>query len=299
MSPIDDAPRAGEVVGGKYVLRERIGEGGMGLVFLADQPSLGRKVAIKLLQPALATSDSSVRRFHTEALAASRVKHPGAVAVFDCGTSADGTPFIAMEHVPGRQLGHVIDEEDLEPWRAVKIVLQLLRTLKAAHAQGVIHGDIKSNNVLVEHTPDGDATTLIDFGLARIDGQWDAGELVSGTPEYMAPELVQGEPPTVSTDLYGVGMILYELLAGRTPFEGGSTEEILRRQLDDAAPPPSLWRPDRRIPAALDLIVLRALHKDPRARYASADDFARALAAVPRRELLEAAYPEVLLKKAS
>jgi len=286
MAPIHGVPSAGEVVGGKYILRECIGEGGMGIVFLADHASLGRRVAIKLLQPALATYDTLVRRFHTEAVAACRVQHPGAVAIIDCGTTAEGLPFIAMEHVPGRLLSAVIAEEEISLPRALKIIQQLLRTLKAAHANGVIHADIKSDNIIVEHTADGDAVTLIDFGLARIEGRLDHdhgnGNLVSGTPEYMAPELVRGEPSTVATDLYGVGVMLYELLTGQTPFEGGSTEEVLLRQLEDDAVPPSLQRPDRDIPAVLDQIVLRALHKDPRARFANAGELARALAAASR-----------------
>jgi serine/threonine protein kinase len=289
MAAIDEVPSVGDVVDGKYLLREQIGKGGMGLVFLADQLTLGRTVAIKLLQPALANSDSLVRRFHTEAVAACRVQHPGAVAVFDFGTTATGAPFIAMEHVPGRLLGTIIDEEAISVTRAIDITMQLVRTLKAAHDHGVVHADIKSDNIIVERTREGDVVTLIDFGLARIDGQWDPGETVSGTPEYMAPELVRGEPPTVATDIYGVGMILYELLTGRTPFEGGSTDEVLTRQLEHQAIPPSLRRFARDVPPELDQIVLRALHKDPQVRFASARELARALAAVPHASELRRA----------
>ena len=289
MALIDGAPSVGEVLAGKYILLERIGEGGMGLVFLAEQLSLGRTVAIKLLQPALAVCDAFVRQFHTEAVAAYRVQHPGAVAVIDYDMTAEGTPFIAMEYVPGRLLSAVIDEEEIPLPRALKLVRQLLRTLKAAHAHGVVHADIKSDNIVVERTADGDALTLIDFGLARIEGRGNhtasvsgTPASVSGTPDYMAPELVRGEPPTAATDLYAVGVLLYELLTGRRPFEAGSTTEILLRQLEDDVVPPSRWRPDRDIPAVLDRIVLRALHKDPQARFASAGELAQALAAVPR-----------------
>ena len=276
----DGLPRPGQVLAGKYVLRECIGKGGMGLVFLADQPALARTVAVKILHPGLATNEALVRRFHNEAVAACRVPRPGVVAIFDCGVTPEGTPFIAMEHVPGRLLGRVIAEDEIATPRALDLVGQILRTLEAVHAHGVIHADVKSDNILVERTTDGEAITLIDFGLARIDDEWQGG-MVSGTPEYMAPELVRGEPPTIASDLYGAGVILYELLTGRVPFEGRSTDEVLTRQLEDEAVPPSLRRPEHEIPAALDQIVRRALAKDPRARFASAGELALALAAVP------------------
>ncbi len=289
MVPVDGAPQSGEVVAGKYILLERIGEGGMGLVFLAEQLSLARKVVVKLLQPALAVCDALVRQFHTEAVAASRVQHPGTVGVIDCGRTAGGTPFLVMEYVPGRLLSALIAEEEIQPVRALKIARQLLRALKAVHANGVVHADIKSDNIMVEPTADGDAITLIDFGLARLEGRQDhihAGtgtpDSVSGTPEYMAPELVRGERPSPATDLYAVGVILYELLTRRSPFGGGSPDEVLMRQLEEHAVPPSQCRPDRALPAVLDAIVLRALDKDPWARFAGADDFARALTAALR-----------------
>ena len=291
MVSVESAPKLGDVVAGKYILLERIGEGGMGLVYLAEQPSLARKVVIKLLQPALAACDAVVRQFHTEAIAACRVQDPGAVSVIDCGKTAWGMPYIAMEYVPGRLLSALIDEEEISPARALQIVRQLLRTLKAAHGNGVIHADIKSDNVIVGRTADGraDAITLIDFGLARIEDRVGGGaatartrDSVSGTPEYMAPELVCGELPTPSSDLYGAGVVLYELLTGRTPFESESTDEILTRQLQEAPVPPSQRRPDRAIPAALDRIVLRALEKDPQARFGTADDFAAAVTAALR-----------------
>jgi serine/threonine-protein kinase len=284
MTPRAGVPKEGEIVGGKYLVREYIGEGGMGVVFLADHLSQGRTVALKVLQPALATSDALVRRFQTEAMAAGRVEHAGAVSVIDSGMAGEGAPFIAMEYVPGRSLSALLAEEELPVPRALEIVRQLLCTLAEAHARGVVHGDIKSDNILVEHASDGDTLTLIDFGLAWIEGQrHDAdggGDLISGTPEYMAPELVRGKLPTAQTDLYGVGVILYKLLTGRTPFEGGSTSLILLRQLEDEAVAPSLRRPDRAIPAELDRIVLRALHKDPAQRFESASDLGRALGAV-------------------
>jgi serine/threonine-protein kinase len=250
----------------------------MGVVFLADQPALARTVAIKLLHPSIAVNRLQVRRFCEEAVAASQVHHPQAVTVLDHGYQRDGTPFIVMEHVPGRLLSKI---GDVSVPRALKLVDQLLDILAAAHASGVVHADVKSDNVIVD---DEDRVTLIDFGLARVDGVGVSDELVtecgvvSGTPEYMAPELALGDKPTKASDLYAVGVILYELLTGAPLFEGRDASAIIDCHLDEIVRPPSLRRPERAIPTALDRVVLRALAKRPQARFKDAAEFARALA---------------------
>lgn len=274
-----DVPKPGDVLGGKYVLRERLGEGGMAMVFLADQPAIARSVAIKVLLPQLRSHQWIARRFCEEATAASRVKHPGAVSVIDCGLSA-GVPFIVMEHVDGRPLGHLIAEQEIPLPRALAMVDRILDVVAAVHASGVIHGDIKSDNFLIDERRDADVVTLIDFGLARFDGSGTQTDWVSGTPEYMAPELARGQPSTPASDIYGVAVILYELLTGKTPFGGGTPAEILTRQVEDVVIPPSLRQPAREIPATLDAIVVRALAKDPEARFADAGELRRALRTV-------------------
>jgi serine/threonine-protein kinase len=273
-------PEPGDVLTGRYILQARIGEGGMGIVFRAEQPALARTVAIKILHPELAAHPGFARRFRDEARAASRVRHPGSVSILDCDVTAEGVPFIAMEHVGGRALGRIVAEQELPLPRVLAIADQLLGALAAVHACGVVHADVKSDNFLVDVRPDGDAVKLIDFGLAVIDGRWAPSGFVSGTPEYMAPELIHGGPPTIATDLYGAGVILYEMLTGGAPFTGASSQEILTRQLEDDVIPPSLRQPDRGIPAALDEIAVRALDKDPRRRFASAEAFAAALRAI-------------------
>jgi serine/threonine-protein kinase len=278
-----DGPKPGDVLAGKYVLRERLGEGGMGRVFLADQPALARSVAIKVLLPQLRSHQWIARRFREEAIAASRVKHPGAISVIDCHLSA-GVPFIVMEHVDGRPLGHLIAEQEIPLPRALAIVDRILDVVAAVHAAGVVHGDIKSDNLLVDERRDGDVVTLIDFGLARFDGSWTETDWVSGTPDYMAPELARGQPPTPSSDVYGVAVVLYELLTGKTPFGGGTAAEILTRQIEDVVIPPSLRQPAREIPTALDAIVMRALAKDPEVRFADAEELRRALRTVVIRK---------------
>jgi serine/threonine protein kinase len=276
-SPIDPSPKPGDVLAGKYVLHECIGAGGMGAVFRADHPTLARQVAIKVIHPHLAAHLMFVRRFHDEALAASRVRHRGSVGIIDFGVATGGMPFIAMELLRGRPLGRIISEEILPLPRALGILDQILDALDAAHTCSVVHGDVKSDNFMVEQQAHDDVVTMIDFGLARLDGAATSPGLLAGTPEYIAPELVRGAPPTSASDLYGAGVILYELLTGTMPFGGGSTSEILRRQREEAVIPPSRRRPDRGIPAAADAIVLRALAKDPGARFASAQEFRSAL----------------------
>lgn len=280
VDPNDCAAKPGDVLAGKYVLGECIGVGGMGTVFLAEDPSLARDIAIKILHPHLASDAMFVHRFRDEAIAASRVQHRGAVAVIDFGVAAGGAPFIAMELVPGRPLGRILSEEVIPLRRALGIFDQILDVLDAAHACEIVHGDVKSDNFMVDQQARGDAVKLIDFGLAHLHGALSNPGFLAGTPEYMAPELVHGAPPTRASDLYGAGVILYEMLTGATPFAGGPTSEILRRQVEEAVIPPSLSRPDRDIPAVLDRIVLRALDKDPGARFASAQGLRVVLAGV-------------------
>ena len=207
--------KPGDVIDGRYVVRERIGQGGMGSVFVADQPALQRSVAIKVLQPELAGISTHARRFRDEAVIACHVRSPHCVEVFDSGVLPDGTPYIVMEHVPGRPLGRIIADEPVPLPRALDLFDQVLGALATTHGSGVIHGDIKSDNFLVEIVNGIDHVTLIDFGLAqviaasaRIDVE--QGEvMVSGTPEYMAPEVIAGEPMSPASDLYGAGVILY------------------------------------------------------------------------------------------
>ena len=278
--PSERALKPGDVLAGKYVLGKCIGAGGMGLVFLAEDPALARCVAVKVLHPHLASHAMFMRRFRDEAVAASRVRHRRSVTVIDFQVGTDGTPFIAMELVPGRPLGQIIREEVIPLRRALGIFGQILDALGAAHARSVVHADVKSDNFMVDPQDGGDVVTMIDFGLAHLDGAPTEPGFIAGTPEYIAPELVRGGPPTIASDLYGAGTILYELLTGATPFASGSGSEIMRRQLRDAVIPPSLRRPDREIPDVLDRVVLRALDKDPRARFANAQEIRNALEAI-------------------
>ena len=272
-----------------YELGELLGRGGMGSVYAAEQPALGRTVAVKLLHPEFASTPSIVERFHTEALAGSRLAHPNVARVIDYGVTGEGTPYLVMEHVGGRRLGAILEREGaLPPHRACGLVLQLLAALEATHAANVIHADVKCDNILVDPGRDGRETAvLIDFGIARlVDLQPpDAGgreHVVSGTAEYLAPELISGSPPTVASDLYAAGVVLYELLTGEPPFHGGSSAAVFQRHVSEEVIAPSLRQPDFAISTALDRVVLRALAKAPELRFASAAELADALiAAMP------------------
>ncbi len=282
---IPELERRGTVVGG-YALGELLGVGGMGVVYAANQRSLDRTVAVKVPRPELVADAAVRRRFETEAYAGSRINHRNVVRVLDYG-DADGVPYLVMEHVCGPRLGHLVFEQGpMSVLRASELIHQLLGGLEDAHANGIIHADVKSDNVLVETLRDGSARPrLIDFGIARFVGDLSPSEppdgecVVSGTPEYLAPELIRGEPPTFASDLYAVGVILYELIAGETPFAAESSALTMRRHLEDK-PVPLSWRcPDRGVGAAFDDVMSRALAKRVSSRFATAAEFAGALLA--------------------
>ncbi|CAN5526899.1 hypothetical protein BH11MYX1_BH11MYX1_25140 [soil metagenome] len=284
--------QVGDVIAGAYVLRERLGRGGMGIVYEASIGS-GETVAIKMLREEHREDVDAARRIRTEAVAARYISHVNVISVLDFSEPRAAAPFLVMEHIRGGSLGSLIRDHGALPLRrAAEIGAQILAGLDAAHAAGVVHADIKSDNILLEA---GRTVKIIDFGLAsihRVDHpapvvQYDddGRQLTSGTPEYMAPEVIRGDGPIAQSDLYAVAIILYEMLTGKTPFATSSSETTLERQLSESVVPPSFRRPDRIIPTELERIVMRGLDKDPLRRYSSADAFAAALsAAAPQFE---------------
>ncbi len=284
--PTSDDRLIGRIIAGKFCLRQCIGVGAAGTVYRADQTSLGRTVAVKVLRPELACDRRFVRRFHDEAQAASRLNHPNVVSVIDFGQTDDGLLYLVMEFLRGLTLTEVLRTEHLTTERIVDIIGQILSALEEAHERGVVHADLKSDNIMVEHRRGGwDLIKVVDFGIARLTGKHDEDEhdsdrSICGTPEYMAPEIIRGEEPTYATDLYAVGVMLYELLVGFTPFSGSPTLEVLQRHLREEPRPPSEHDSALPIPAALEQATLRALSKHPESRFSSASDFARALKAI-------------------
>jgi serine/threonine-protein kinase len=264
----------GTIVDGRYRVVSRLGSGGMADVFLAEDEQLGRKVALKLLHRRFAEDPGFVERFRREAQAAAGLQHPNVVSVYDRG-SHDGTYYIVMEYLPGRTLKQVIrDEAPLDPIRAIDITIQILKAARFAHRRGVIHRDLKPHNAMVED--DSDHIKVTDFGIARA-GASDMTETgsIMGTAQYLSPEQAQGHAVSASSDLYSVGVVLYELLTGRVPFDAESAVTIALKHVSEAPVPPSTINP--RVPPELEQVVLWALNKDPVHRPADDDQLISAL----------------------
>ncbi len=261
----------GSVVDGRYRILERIGSGGMADVWLAADSHLQRRVALKVLHGRFAQDREFVERFRREAEAAAGLQHPNVVAVFDRG-DVDGTYYIAMQYLEGRTLKQLI-EAGLTPEQAVALIRQVLEGARFAHRHGIVHRDLKPQNVIVD---DEGKATVTDFGIARagVSEITQAGS-VMGTPHYLSPEQAQGFDVTSVSDIYSIGVMLYEALTGRVPFEGESAVAVAMKQVSQVPQRPSSI--NSRVSPALDAVVMRALEKEPGRRFQSADAFIAAL----------------------
>jgi serine/threonine-protein kinase len=271
----------GTVFDGRYRIVRKLGTGGMADVYLAEDQELGRRVAIKILNDRHAADDSFIERFRREAKNAAGLSHPNIVSIYDRGNAED-TYYIAMEFLDGRSLKELIVSRGPAPIKtAVEYTRQILAAVGFAHRHGIVHRDIKPHNVLVGNEG---RLKVTDFGIARSGASQmtEVGSII-GTAQYLSPEQAQGSPVDQTSDLYSVGVVLYELLTGQVPFTGDTPLEIAMKHLSEVPKPPSELRPE--VPHDLDLVVLRALAKDPSDRYESAEemdaDLERVLSGMP------------------
>jgi eukaryotic-like serine/threonine-protein kinase len=261
------------VIDGRYRVLHRVGSGGMAEVYCAQDLQLGRKVALKVLYRRFAEDSEFVERFRREASSAAGLQHQHVVSVYDRG-EYDGTYYIAMEYLDGRSLKTIIREEaPLHPERAINLTIQILRAARFAHRRGIIHRDFKPQNVIVD--AEGRAK-VTDFGIARA-GASDMTQTgsIMGTAQYLSPEQAQGDAVSAASDLYSIGIILYEMLTGRVPFEGESAVTIALKQVNERPAPPSAY--NGAVGPALEAVVMRALEKQPALRFQDADEFIAAL----------------------
>src|SRR5947209_5270774 len=288
-----------EVLGERYQLQDPIGRGGMATIYRGRDMRMDRTVAIKVLREVYSTDSKFVKRFQQEAKAASALQHPNIVQVFDYGQT-DGNYFIVMELVEGTDLRRYLRSRGvLDVDRAIIIAHDVALGLGAAHRRGIVHRDVKPQNVLVGR---GGSIKLTDFGIASVYKDINAERLTTtgmtlGTVQYYAPEQAQGEIVSPAADVYALGIVMYEMLAGRTPFDGDTPVAVAMQHIQDMPTPPSYFNPD--IPPALEGVILRCLEKEPERRYRDVSTLARALELLGESEVdevLPGAVPPGLLQ---
>lgn len=276
------AIRAGEVLGDRYRVLERLGKGGMGEVHLAEHIAIGRRVAVKTLSGDFRERPELARRFLQEARTASRVRHPNIVDITDFGHTDLGAPFFVMELLEGEELKVLLRREKTLSWdRVCSIGIQICAALTAAHTQGVVHRDMKPDNVFLIRQDDAELVKVLDFGIAKITDE-DTGDatrtgVLLGTPHYMSPEQAQDDPLDARSDIYSMGVLLFRMVTGRVPFRGKSFMKVLGMHMQQPPPNPSDFAPEGSLSAEGEALILKCLAKDPADRYQSAEALAAAL----------------------
>jgi len=271
-------PLIGTEIRDKYRIVGKLGAGAMGTVYEAEHTSLKRKVALKVLHRDLNLSEETLQRFQQEGVAAGRIRHANAIEIFDFDKTEDGLVFLAMEFVEGRSLKKILlDDGALGPESAVVITIAILECLEAAHAVGIVHRDLKPENIMVHRTDSGETRVkVLDFGISKLsEGDAEAAMMtqtgrILGTPQYMSPEQISGSNVDHRCDLYSVGLILFEMVAGRPPFQGNTVTEILMKHSTEQSPPIRKVNDEILVPRDLERVLKRSLEKKREARYPDA-----------------------------
>lgn len=279
----DDDPMLGKTFAGKYKIEKLLGEGGMARVYLSTHQDIEKPVVIKVMHQQLPRKDkdSSLKRFLQEIKVSAQLNHPNLVSVFD-GGEIDGRPFLVMEYIEGQSLrDYLNDIGKASSKESIDIISQVLSGLQQAHERGIVHRDLKPENIMVREEHDRpDRVKVVDFGIAHLKQsgpKLTATGVAIGTVDYMSPEYLADKPIDQRSDIYALGIILFELLTGRCPFEGESAEAIMVKHLYTTPMPPSYLRDDLKPGCALDLIVEKALQKQPAERYQTAGEMRTAL----------------------
>lgn len=275
----------GTILCGRYGIISLVGRGGIGVVYKARHMLMDRIVAIKMLKRNFASDNTSMLRFQQEAKTASNLTHQNVIGVHDFGISDDGLPYLVMDYLEGTSLADIIREEGaITPERAISLFTQTCAGLHHAHQQGVVHRDVKPSNLMIIQTPHGECVKIVDFGMAKLisfEGQeglrLTATGDVLGSPLYMSPEQCTGEPLDARSDLYSLGCTMYEALMGQTPLMGNTAMDTMYKHLKAIPLGFHEERPDLKIPPQLEMVVFKALEKDPRRRYQSMLELQQAL----------------------
>ena len=277
----------GQVIADRYHVVKKLGEGGMGQVYLAEHVKMGRRSAIKVMNPSMVHDPDAVARFNREAANASRITHPNVCAIYDFGETPEGLIYLAMEFIEGEPLTNVLTRDRALPLeRAAGIFLQVAEALQAAHDLSLVHRDLKPDNIMLTRARDGsDVVKVVDFGIAKVVGKDDSQKvtktgLVMGTPEFMSPEQLSGDRLDGRSDVYSLALVLFKMLTGTLPFEGATVQDTMIKRLTDEPASLADARPDLRFPPGLQATIDAALARRPADRYQSAAKFADDVAAV-------------------
>jgi predicted Ser/Thr protein kinase len=273
----------GSIIAERYHVLKKLGEGGMGQVYLAEHVKMGRKSAVKVMNPGMVNDADAISRFNREAANASRINHPNVAGIYDFGETPEGLIYLAMEFIEGESLTSLVEKNGaLPPMRAADITKQAADGLQVAHEMGIVHRDLKPDNIMIAKNRDGsDCVKVVDFGIAKAAGAENQKVtktgLVVGTPEYMSPEQLAGDKLDGKSDIYSLALVAYNMLTGKLPFEGETAQESMIMRLTDDPRPLSMTKPDTSWPAEVQDVMARALQRKREDRYDSASKFGIAL----------------------